>query len=73
MSSRRTGTVKWFDDQKGFGFIESPDVSEDEDIFVHYSEIDMDGFKKLDEDDRVEFEPTETEDGIQAHTVIKIA
>lgn len=46
------GTVKWFNFVKGFGFIERDDG---EDIFVHYSEIQMDGFKELKEGDRVEF------------------
>ncbi len=58
-----TGTVKWFNDDKGFGFIEQ-EVGED--IFVHYSEIDMEGFKTLDEDQEVEFELEETEKGLAA-------
>ena len=70
MSQRTTGTVSWFNDQKGFGFIESDKF--DEDVFIHFSEIEMEGFKKLDEDDRVEFEPVETDDGLQAQSLIKI-
>lgn len=58
-----TGTVKWFNDDKGFGFIEQ-EVGED--IFVHYSEIEMEGFKTLDEDQEVEFELEETEKGLAA-------
>jgi len=67
---RTTGIVKWFDNNKGFGFVNHED--EEEDIFVHYSEIDQDGFKELEENDRVEFEPVQTEDGLQAHDVIRI-
>ncbi len=47
------GTVKWFNPEKGYGFISQADG---EDLFVHFSEIQMDGFKTLDEGDRVEFE-----------------
>lgn len=58
-----TGTVKWFNDDKGFGFIEQ---ELGEDLFVHYSEIQVDGFKSLDEGDEVEFEIEETEKGLAA-------
>lgn len=61
-----TGTVKWFNDDKGFGFIEQ---EEGEDIFVHYSEIQTDGFKSLDEGAEVEFELEETEKGLSAINV----
>ena len=47
------GTVKWFNPEKGYGFISQNDG---EDLFVHFSEIKMDGFKTLDEGDRVEYE-----------------
>lgn len=50
-----TGTVKWFDDAKGFGFIEREDG---DDLFVHFSEIQMDGFKTLDEGQAVSFDVT---------------
>lgn len=53
------GFVKWFDAKKGFGFIS---VKDQEDIFVHFSNIDMSGFKKLDMGDEVEFEIKNTND-----------
>ena len=53
MSDRQTGTVKWFNDSKGFGFI-ARDGGE-KDVFVHHSAIEMDGFKTLKEGERVEF------------------
>ena len=52
MSDRETGTVKWFNDKKGFGFIEREDGT---DVFVHFSAIEGDGFKSLREGDRVDF------------------
>jgi CspA family cold shock protein len=62
-----TGTVKWFDDAKGFGFI---DQEFGEDVFVHYSEIQVEGYKSLDEDQEVEFELEETDKGLSAVNVI---
>ena len=50
-----TGTVKWFSDDKGFGFITPDDQGKD--LFVHHSDIDSDGFRTLAEGARVEFEP----------------
>ncbi len=61
-----TGIVKWFNDDKGFGFIEQ-DIGED--VFVHYSEIQGEGYKTLDEGDEVEFELEETDKGLSATDV----
>jgi len=63
-----TGTVKWFSNQKGYGFI-TPE--EGQDVFVHHSEIQGEGYKTLDEGQAVEFEITEGEKGPQAVKVIK--
>jgi cold shock protein len=54
------GTVKWFNSEKGYGFIASPDGP---DVFVHYSAIQSDGFRTLDEGDKVEFEIQAGRDG----------
>ena len=64
------GTVKWFNAEKGYGFISQEDV---EDLFVHFSEIKMDGYKTLDEGARVSFEVTEGQNGKkQASNVVKL-
>jgi len=63
------GTVKWFNDAKGFGFIEQENGP---DVFVHHSEIQGDGFKSLDEGGRVSFEVTQGQKGPQASGVRKI-
>ncbi|HMA69382.1 MAG TPA: cold-shock protein [Candidatus Mcinerneyibacterium sp.] len=63
------GKVKWFDSKKGYGFIKAEDGN---DVFVHYSEIDADGFKSLQEGQEVEFETEEGQKGPQAKNV-KIA
>lgn len=63
------GTVKWFNAKKGFGFI-SDETGED--VFVHYSALQMDGFKVLDEGEEVEFDVVNGEKGPQASNVVKI-
>ena len=64
------GVVKWFNPEKGYGFISQNDG---EDLFVHYSEITMDGFKTLDEGQRVSFEVTTGQNGkLQASNVVKL-
>ena len=64
------GTVKWFNDDKGFGFI-APD-GDGPDVFVHHSSISGQGFKSLDENQRVEFEVAQGPKGPQAQNVRKI-
>ena len=63
------GTVRWFNNEKGYGFIE---YTEDEDIFVHYSAIKQDGYKTLSEGQVVEFKLLETAKGLQALDVVVI-
>lgn len=70
MSDRMTGTVKWFNGSKGYGFI-APDNG-GEDVFVHYSAIQAAGYRNLDEGDRVEFSVEEGKKGLQAAEVTKI-
>lgn len=67
MSEREIGTVKWFNATKGFGFIEREN---DEDVFVHYSEINGDGYRTLEEGERVEFTVTQGQKGPQASNVV---
>ncbi len=61
-----TGTVKWFNDAKGYGFISQEGG---EDVFVHHTAIQMDGFRTLKEGERVEFEVTQGPKGLQAANV----
>lgn len=63
-----TGKVKWFDAEKGYGFIST---SEGKDVFVHFSAIQADGYKALAEGDQVEFEVKEGDRGPQAAKVVK--
>ncbi len=64
------GKVKWFDPQKGFGFIEQ---TGGEDLFVHFSEINMDGYKKLEDGQEVKFESEKTDEGLAAVNVVPLA
>ena len=66
MSEKETGTVKWFNDAKGYGFI-SRDSGDD--VFVHHTSIIMDGFKTLSEEQRVEFSVEQGNKGLQAVNV----
>jgi len=62
-----TGTVKWFNAEKGYGFISQPDGGAD--VFVHFSAIDMNGYRVLEEGQQVEFEVQEGPKGLQAASV----
>lgn len=64
-----TGTVKWFNSEKGYGFVTSEDGL---DIFVHFTAITGDGFKSLEEGQKVEFDVTEGDRGPQAANVVKL-
>ncbi len=64
------GTIKWFDNKKGFGFIAQDQGGAD--VFVHFSCIDGDGFKTLAEGDRVEFEVVNSDKGLKAASVTKL-
>ncbi|MCF8002273.1 MAG: cold-shock protein [Halanaerobiales bacterium] len=66
----KKGTVKWFSAEKGYGFIESE--TEKEDVFVHRSDIEEEGFKGLEEGQEVEFKVEETEKGLQAVDVVEV-
>lgn len=69
MTDKVTGTVKWFNGAKGFGFIEQDSGG---DVFVHYTAINADGFRNLEEGQRVEFIVTEGQKGPQAQDVTLI-
>ena len=64
------GTVKWFDAKKGYGFIA---VDGGKDVFVHFSAIQADGYRSLEEGQRVEFEITQSDRGQQAEKVIVVS
>jgi CspA family cold shock protein len=66
---KEQGNVKWFDGQKGYGFIER---AEGDDVFVHFSAIEEDGFKNLEEGQEVEFEVVAGDRGPQAENVVKL-
>ena len=65
------GTVKWFNATKGFGFIQPDDGGKD--VFVHFSAIQSDGYRTLEEGQRVEFEITQSDRGAQADKVIVVS
>ncbi len=69
MSVREQGTVKWFNDAKGFGFIQR---ESGEDIFVHFRAIQGDGYRSLRDGQKVEFIVTEGQKGLQAEEVTKV-
>ena len=69
MSERNTGTVKWFNDQKGFGFLQQEGG---DDVFVHHSAIVSEGFRTLTEGDKVEFSIEQGQKGLAAVNVRKI-
>ena len=66
MAERKQGSVKWFNSTKGFGFIQQ---ESGDDVFVHFQSIVGDGYKSLDENDRVEFSVTQGPKGLQASDV----
>jgi len=69
MQLRSKGKVKWFNDQRGFGFIEQPDGK---DLFVHHTAVQGEGFKTLQEGQEVEFDIVEGPKGLQAANVVKL-
>lgn len=69
MSERITGTVKWFSNERGFGFILMDDDPDEKEYFVHYSYIEMEGYKTLRAGQIVSFALASTDRGIQAHEV----
>lgn len=70
MSERLTGTVKWFSNERGYGFVLIDDDEEQQEYFVHYSYIDMEGYKTLRAGQKVTFALVDTDRGVQAHEVV---
>ena len=68
--AKETGTVKWFNDAKGFGFIARENG---QDVFVHFRSIQGNGFKSLAEGDKVEFKVVQSQKGLQAEEVTKVS
>lgn len=71
MSDYVKGKVKWFNASKGYGFLERPDGESD--VFVHYSAIEGEGFRSLEEGEFVEFTVAQTDKGLQAENVRKVS
>ncbi len=71
MADRIQGTVKWFNSAKGYGFISRGDNVKD--VFVHFSAVQMEGYRSLNEGDKVEFEVEDSAKGPQAANVTKVA
>ena len=67
----KNGTVKWFNGEKGYGFISDDETGKD--VFVHFSALNMDGFKELKDGEKVEFEVTDGAKGPQAANVTRLA
>lgn len=70
--SKERGVVKWFNASKGFGFIQRSGANAGKDVFVHFSAIIADGYKSLNEGDRVEYDVVEGEKGPQAESVVRV-
>ncbi len=70
MSDRKTGVVKWFNNEKGYGFATPDDGSKD--VFVHYSVIQTEGYRSLNEGERIEFAVEQGDKGPKAVDVVKI-
>ena len=69
METRETGTVKWFNNARGFGFIQRADG---EDVFVHYRSIEGEGYKSLDEGQQVQYQMITGDKGLQAEHVVPV-
>lgn len=63
------GKIKKFNKEKGYGFIK---LADDKDVFFHYSELKMDGFKTIEEGEEVEFDMVESDRGLQARNIVKL-